>query len=901
MQSVNHSHNVSDVLENLQTQPAGLTSEQAKQRLQQLGSNEIVFRKTPAWRRLLAQFYDPMVIILLITASITTVLTLLGENMLADTLVIIAVVLLNALLGFTQEGKAEGALDALRNMLVEYCKVIRSNEHYRIAARELVPGDIILLQAGDKIPADVRFIRVSNLFVDESSLTGESIPVEKITDAISGKNLVPGDQRNTGFSGTFVTQGTATAVVVATGNNTVFGHIANLVKTASIKRTPLQQKLSAFVKSLIIAVLIIGTLNFFYTLYLGFSISYGFLGAVSLVVASIPEMLPALVTSILALSGVLMAKRNALVRHLPAAETLGATTVICSDKTGTLTENRMTVTDIYAAEQLFKVHTQADPLQGEFSLNNHPVNVEQHPALLTLLKTGYFCNNAHILNGNTTGEPTEVAIIQAGFKAGIKKQDEKRLQELPFDSSTKYMAVLVDTNEGRKILVKGAPEVILSMCNQAIDANNQPTKFCQNSVKKHVATLSSNALRSLAFAIKDVPSDQASLEHNDLTQMTFVGLQGMIDPPRSAAIDAIEKCKNAGIRTIMITGDHPETAIAVAKRLGIDASKAITGAQLNMLDEEQLKRLVEEVSVFARVAPEHKKAIAHALQANNHVVAMTGDGVNDAPALKAADIGIAMGKSGTEVAREAADMILQDDNFATIVAAVEEGRHSWNNLQKAILYTLPTNAAQAMLIIGAVILATHIPVFGIRFVLEPVQILWINLLDSVLLTMPLMMERKEQGLLNAKPRSANEGIINTRFMQRLIVLGLAISLPGFVVYYYFGAPAVVDGQLVDAMLLTQAQTAAFWGILLAHIGYVVSARSLERSAFSFNPLSNPWLLAGIAISIIIRLLPTVIPEANALFRTAAFPAQWWPYIFACFLPSFMAIELLKVYQRKSKS
>lgn len=901
MQSVNHSQDVSDVLENLQTQPTGLTSEQAKQRLQEIGSNEIVFRKTPAWRRLLAQFYDPMVIILLITASITTVLTFLGENMLADTLVIIAVVLLNALLGFAQEGKAEGALDALRSMLVEHCMVLRAKEQHRLPARELVPGDIILLKAGDKIPADVRFIRISSLYVDESSLTGESMPVEKITDAISGDNLVPGDQRNTGFSGTFVTQGTATAVVIATGNSTVFGHIANLVKTAGIKRTPLQQKLNAFVRSLIIAVLIVGTLNFFYTLYLGFSISYGFLGAVSLVVASIPEMLPALVTSILALSGVLMAKRNALVRHLPAAETLGATTVICSDKTGTLTENRMTVTDVYAGEQLFKVHTQADPLHGEFSLNNSPVNVAQHPALLTLLKTGYFCNNANILDGNTTGEPTEVAIIQAGFKAGINIQDAQRLQELPFNSSTKYMAVLVDTNEGRKILVKGAPEVIFAMCNQAFDANNQPRDFCQSNVKKQVATLASNALRSLAFAIKDVPNDQHSLTQSDLTDMVFVGLQGMIDPPRSAAIEAIAKCKKAGIRTIMITGDHPETACAVAKLLGIDASKAMTGAQLNTLDEAQLQRIVEEVSVFARVAPEHKKAIAQALQANKHVVAMTGDGVNDAPALKAADIGIAMGKNGTEVAREAADMVLQDDNFATIVAAVEEGRHSWNNLQKAILYTLPTNAAQAMLIIGAVILATHIPVFGLRFVLEPVQILWINLLDSVLLTMPLMMERKEKGLLSAKPRAADEGIINTRFMQRLIVMGFAISLPGFAVYYYFGSPAVVDGQLVDALLLTQAQTAAFWGILLAHIGYVVSARSLERSAFSFNPFSNPWLLGGIAISILIRLLPTIIPEANALFRTAAFPMQWWPYILACFLPSFIAIELLKVFQRKTKS
>ncbi|MEX2366367.1 MAG: HAD-IC family P-type ATPase, partial [Pseudohongiellaceae bacterium] len=331
-----------------------------------------------------------------------------------------------------------------------------------------------------------------------------------------------------------------------------------------------------------------------------------------------------------------------------------------------------------------------------------------------------------------------------------------------------------------------------------------------------------------------------------------------------------------------------------------EADRAVTGAELSGMEEADLRKLVEEVSVFARVAPEHKKAIARALQANHHVVAMTGDGVNDAPALKAADIGIAMGRSGTEVAREAADMVLQDDNFATIVAAVEEGRHAWNNVQKAILYTLPTNAAQAFLILGAVLLASQVPLFGVRFVLEPVQILWINLLDSVLLTMPLVMERKEPDLLKAPPRAADEGIINARFIQRLLVMGLAISLPGFALYYYFGAPAVVGGELVDALLLTQAQTAAFWGILLAHIGYVVSARSLNQSAFRFNPFSNPWLLGGITVSIGIRLIPTAIPAANELFRTAPFPLEWWPYILACFIPSFMAIELLKLWQRRQQ-
>ncbi len=379
--------------------------------------------------------------------------------------------------------------------------------------------------------------------------------------------------------------------------------------------------------------------------------------------------------------------------------------------------------------------------------------------------------------------------------------------------------------------------------------------------------------------------------------MSFAGLQGMIDPPKKSAIEAIGQCREAGIRTVMITGDHPDTAQAVARQLGIEADEVETGVQLSQLDEKALRTLAEKVSVFARVAPEHKKAIAEAFQANGHVVAMTGDGVNDAPALKAADIGIAMGISGTEVAKEASDMVLADDNFATIVAAVEEGRHAWNNLQKAILYTLPTNAAQALLIMGAIFLAASVPLFATRFVLEPVQILWINLLDSVLLTMPLMMEPKEDGLLRQPPREPETRIINALFLQRVIIMGLAIAVPGFLLYYHFGAPALVNGVVVDELLLTQAQTAAFWGILLAHFGYVVSARSIFGSVFTLNPLSNPWLLGGIVLSVLIRFIPTLWPEAAALFRTASFPADWWPLILLCFFPSFIAIESDKLIRK----
>jgi magnesium-transporting ATPase (P-type) len=880
----------SAILDGLDSTEAGLGEAEASRRLEACGLNEIAFKKTPAWLRFLRQFNDPMVIILLVTACVTAVLTALGSHMLPDTIVIFSVVLLNSVLGFVQEGKAEGALDALRNMMVQECLVQRDGERKRVAARTLVPGDIVILESGDKIPADLRFLKLSNLHADESSLTGESVPVKKVTEALSGDSLVPGDQRNIGFSGTYISQGGGVAVVVATGRNTAFGQIADMVKAAESTSTPLQRKMSEFVHSLIIAILAVGAFNFLYGLYLGYEMSYSFLGAVSLVVAAIPEMLPALVTSILALSGVVMARRKALIRKLPAAETLGATSVICSDKTGTLTENRMTVTRISAGGLVYRVTGEGNALEGRFELDA-PVSVSSQPALQAVLAAGYHCNNARVHGGDALGDPTEIALRVAAIKGGLMERGEQRLLEMPFDSSVKYMAVLIEADGERTIYVKGAPEVVLGMCSTQLDAAGSTVAIDRDAALARAGEFAGDALRTLALARRSVAAGHTELGSEDLVDLCFLGLEGMIDPPKASAIEAVSACAGAGIRTVMITGDHPETAQAVARQLGIPAQRALTGVQLSELSEAQLRDTVEDVSVYARVAPEHKKAIADALRANGHVVAMTGDGVNDAPALKAADIGVAMGRGGTEVAKEASDMVLEDDNFATIVAAVEEGRHAWNNLQKAILYTLPTNAAQALLIMGAVLMAAGVPIFSARFVLEPVQILWVNLLDSVLLTMPLMMEAKERGLLNAPPRAADAHIIDGLFLQRVVLLGLAISLPGFAVYYYFGHAAVgPNGEILDALLLTQAQTAAFWGILLAHFGYLVSARSIRRSVFTFNPFSNRWLLAGIALSIAIRFVPTLVPAANGLFRTAPFPAEWWPLILCCFLPSFLTIE-----------
>jgi calcium-translocating P-type ATPase len=889
-----------ELIDALGASAQGLSDEIAAERLEKYGPNEIEFKKTPGWLRFLRQFRDPMVIILLATAFVTGTLTVLGSHMLPDTIVIASVVLLNAILSFVQEGKAEGALDALRNMMVQDCQVVRQGRQRRIPAGELVPGDLVVLEGGDKIPGDVRFVEVSNTHVDESSLTGESVPVQKIVEPLQGEELVPGDQRNMGFSGTFLTRGTARALVVETGANTVFGRIADMVSTADSGMTPLQKKMREFVRTLIIAILAVGAFNFGYGIYLGYDTAYSFLGAISLVVAAIPEMLPALVTSILALSGVVMAGRKALIRKLPAAETLGATSVICSDKTGTLTENRMTVTRVYAGTRIYDVTGVGYDIDGDFLCDGSIVPPSSSTTLMQLLHCGFNCNNAHLSGVGGTGDPTELALRISGAKAELVVDGVYRLEEIPFDSSTKYMAVLVEMEGSRWILAKGAPEVIVKMCSITRDSTGKEIRFDANTALDTARLFARDALRTLAFAVRELPAEQGDLRHEDLADMCFVGLQGMIDPPKQSAIDAVEQCRGAGIRTVMITGDHPDTAQAVARQLGIDAREVLTGAELSQLDEPELEETADRVSVFARVAPEHKKAIAEALQARGLVVAMTGDGVNDAPALKAADIGVAMGISGTEVAKESSDMVLADDNFATIVAAVEEGRHAWNNLQKAILYTLPTNAAQALLIMGAILMAASIPLFGARFVLEPVQILWINLLDSVLLTMPLMMESKEKGLLDAPPRKANAHIIDKLFLQRVVVMGLAISVPGFLIYHHFGAAALVNGQVVDELLLTQAQTAAFWAILLAHFGYVISARSVYASAFTINPFSNRWLLGGIALSVAIRFIPTLVPGAAALFRTAPFPIEWWPLILLCFLPSFAAIELDKLVRRTIK-
>ena len=862
----------------------GLSSDEVLSRQATFGKNEITFKKTPKWLKFLLQFNDPMVIILLVAAAVTGTMSAFGAHMLPDTIVILGVVFLNAVLGYIQEEKADAAISALKNMMISKCLVIRNGQKEQIESLELVPGDIITLETGDKIPADVRFLSTSNLHVDEASLTGESNAVSKHTEAISADDLVPGDCRNLGFSGTNVVQGTAKSVVIETAGNTEFGKIATMVASAEGNKTPLQKKMGEFIHTLIKAILAVGSVCFIYSLYLGFDTGYSFLGAVSLVVAAIPEMLPALLTAILALAGTIMAKNKALVKNLPAAETLGAVSYICSDKTGTLTENKMTVVKIYAGGQVFDITGTGYGVKGEFLYNGQSKEIT--PEIKKLMQIGFHCNNSHINNnGEIQGSPTEAAIKVAAIKAGLLDEEATTIETIPFDSEWKYMATLTQIGDKRYILLKGAADVVLGMCSTS------------NDVEETLDDFTHHALRVLGFAFKEVSSSQQDLDHSDLSDLTFAGLQGIIDPPKESAIKAVAQCKSAGIQTVMITGDHPNTALAIAQQLGISGKQVITGTDLSEMDMPQLQKIVKTVSVFARVSPAHKRDIAIALKLNGEVVAMTGDGVNDAPALKEADIGIAMGITGTEVAKEASEMILTDDNFATIVKAIEHGRHVWDSIRRAILYTLPTNAAQSLLIFGALIAAGFsIQVFGARFVLEPVQILWINLVDSLLYTMPLMMEAMRRDLLTFPPRDPEIRVIDSLFIKRVFFIGIAIFAPAFGIYMYYGSPAVVNNEVVDALLLTQAQTAAFWAIMFAHVGYLISARSVEKSALTFNPFGNLWILAGIAMGVITHAMATYIPFLAEVMKLAPFPIEWWPLVLSSFFLPLITIEALKVFR-----
>ncbi len=898
---------VDEVFEALESGSAGLSSSESKARLEIYGYNELKFKKRSTLIRFLMQFHSALIYILLASALVTTFL-----DMWMDTAVILAVVFANTIIGFIQEGKAESSVEALEKMMTPECTVLRDGEKKVMPARELVPGDVVLLEGGDKVPADLRLFYAKNMSADEAALTGESVPVKKNVEPISKPDLSPADQCCMAFSGTFITRGSGQGAVVGTGEHAEIGRIAELMKETRKITTPLMRKMADFTRFLVIAILAIAALNFILALLFGFPFEYSFLASVSLAVATIPEGLPAILTITLAFGVTEMARRNALIKRLPAAETLGCTTVICTDKTGTLTKNQMTVSRIYCGGKEYSVSGVGYEPSGEFIFDNRAINPEQESEeLIESLKAGYLCSNASLTENkdkggySIVGDPTEGALVVSASKAGITEHFP-RLDEIPFVAEQQYMATLHEGVNGNVIYLKGSPERVLEMCqNQLVNGSIEPLR--REEILAEADEMAGEALRVLGMAYKRVPVEKKALNSEDLEGLTFLGLQGMIDPPREEAIEAARKCKHAGIKVVMITGDHAQTAKAIARQLGIGEGegRVLTGEELSRMSDDELYEVVDTVSVYARAAPEHKFRIVKQLRRRGHIIAATGDGVNDAPALKAADIGIAMGVTGTEVSKEAADMVLTDDNFASIVSAVEEGRHVFENIRKVILYTLPTNGGQTMLVLGAILLAPFMFLFnphrGGCLPIEPVQILWINLLDAVALALTLIREPKEKGLLDRPPRNPKERITDSPFFKKVGLVSVVMALAGFMIFYYFGEPAI-SGSVVDPdLLLTQARTAAFTTVMLVHICYLFTARSITESAFTFSPFSNKWVLIGAAITLglqltIIYALPFI--GIKSPLGTAPLPAEWWIPMILVSLPIFFIIEFEKFLTKR---
>ncbi len=884
------------VFKALGTGEAGLAFNEARTRLGKYGYNELKVKKRSPFVRFMLQFHNALLYVLIVAALIAG---LLGKFM--DMWVIIGVVLATVVIGFIQEGKAEASLDALKKMLVSVCSAVRDGEVQSVATRELVPGDVVILEGGDRVPADLRLFSLKNLRIDEAALTGESVPEDKSIDAIPKPNLSPGQQQCMCFSGTFVTQGRGKGVVTATGQHTELGKIAGMMEETKRAAPPITKKLASFTKFVIITCVAFGIINFILGTVLGYDAGYMLLATAGMIVAMIPEGLAGAVIAAFAVGSIAMARRNALIRRLPAAETLGCTTVICSDKTGTLTKNEMTVVMIHCGGKDCRVSGVGYEPEGEFVLWDKTVeSVLECRELGDTLKVGCMCNNASMVKEDTgftiKGDPTEGALIVSAAKAGIT-ENLPRLDEIPFESERQYMATLNKGDVENIICVKGSPEMVLKMCqSQLVDGNTVPMDH--NQITSKVEAMAKDALRVLGVAYKFTDSGKTSLNEEDLNGLTFLGLQGMIDSPRPEAIEAIKKCKKAGIRTVMITGDHVHTAVAIARQLGIGdgKSRAVTGEELQGMSDEALYEVVDSVSVYARVAPEHKFRIVKQLQKRGHIVAVTGDGVNDAPALKAADIGVAMGITGTEVSKEAADMVLTDDNFASIVAAVEEGRHVFTNIWKVILYLLPTNGGQGLVMIGAVLLSPLIPVFALRLPIEPVQILWVNLIMAIGCSIPLIWEPKEKGILDRSPRDPNEKLFNPMFLKKVGIVSLISAVAAFLLFIIF-----INSVGVSEENLTQAQTVAFTTLIMVQLIYLFTARAILESAFTFSPFSNKWVLAGAGATLGLQLLIIYSEPLFGIspFRTAPFPIIWWLPILVISFLGFLAIEFEKYLRRQS--
>ena len=849
----------------------GLDIFEVDKRQKHFGPNAITGKKGKGpLLRFLLQFHQPLIYILIAAAAVTTFL-----QEWVDAGVIFAVVIVNALIGFIQEAKAVRAIEALAKTMTTEATVLRSGEKQRISSAEVVPGDIVFLQSGDKVPADLRLFQTRDLQVDESALTGESVPVDKKADVLDHDTGLA-DRRNMAYASTLATFGQGSGIVVAIGDLTEVGRISELISTTETLETPLTRKIARFSHILLYAILALAATAFVVGLIRGQSLFDMFMAAVALSVGAIPEGLPAALTITLAIGVARMARRRAIIRKLTAVETLGSTTVICSDKTGTLTENQMTVQEILAGSERFEVTGAGYTPSGQILKQGVTVDASMPSALMECLKAGLLCNDSLLLEKDgrwaVQGDPTEGALLVSAVKAGLDmatlRKKSLRIDAIPFESQHQYMATLHDQGADIPgiVYIKGSVETILEKCDSFLDSSGQYGELDVEQIHSAVEEMAAKGMRVLAFAKREIEQGTAALNHPDVASgMTFLGLQGMIDPPRQEAILAVQKCHTAGIRVKMITGDHALTASSIAQQVGLhNPTNVVTGKELMEISDSELIVVADRTSVFARVTPEQKLRLVEALQAKGNVVAMTGDGVNDAPALKRADIGVAMGITGTDVAKEAADMVLTDDNFASIEAAVEEGRGIFDNLTKFIVWTLPTNLGEGLVILAAIFAGVTLPIL-------PVQILWINMTTAVLLGLMLAFEPKEPGIMTRPPRDPKTPILTGVLIWRLFIVGLLLLA---------GAFGLFEWELMTGATVAEARTEAVNVFVLVQLFYLFNCRSLTQSMFRLGFFSNPWVFGGVTVMLILQVMFTYLPAMNLMFHSAPISFESWGRILA---------------------
>ena len=878
----------------------GLTTEEVKKRQEQYGYNQLkAKKKKPMIQRFLDQFKDFSIIVLIIAAIVSGAVGVAEGEGITDTIIILIVVIVNAIIGVTQESKAEKSLEALQKLTDHASKVIRNGEIIVVPAKELVPGDIIVLDTGDYVPADVRIIEAVNLKSQEASLTGESVPVEKNIEIIEDAEVALGDRLNMLFSSSLITYGRGKGIVVETGMTTEVGKIAGMLDLAEEQTTPLQEKLNKLGKTLGIVALAICVFIFIIGLIQGKEPIHMFMTAVSLAVAAIPEGLVAVSTIVLAIGVQKMVKKNAIVKRLPAVETLGSATVICSDKTGTLTQNKMTVEKIF-------INSQTKDLE-EFKKDATNEDIKK------LVYANMLCNDTKISNdGTLTGDPTETALVDMAFKLDFDPSiydRMPRIEEVPFDSDRKLMTTVNEVNGKYIVYTKGGVDELLKRCKTYLENREikQDLDNYSEVISKNNEKMAKEALRVLACAYKEIDHKPTKTELENIEEdLTFIGMVGMIDPPREEAKKAVEKCKTAGIKTVMITGDHKITATAIAKKLGIleDEDEALTGLELEKMSDEDLQKNVRHYSVYARVSPEHKVRIVKAWQKNGEIVAMTGDGVNDAPALKTADIGCSMGMVGTDVAKEASDVILTDDNFATVVSAVEEGRRIYDNILKAIQYLLSSNVGEIIVLFVAILITPWLSSkFGIDVSLIvpllPIHILWINLVTDSLPALALAVDPAEEDIMERKPLKSGKGIFTKGMTWRVIYQGVMIGLLTLAAFIIgLATPEAelpqIEGLSVQEIKVEIGQTMAFTVLALSELVHVFNVRNNKRSIFKTKALSNKYLLLAIAVSAALMLVILFVPFLREVFSIPVLPTTNIIETIALVFVPLVIVEIFKL-------